>query len=86
MRQLQATQALIFIWSLLAISTNHKALVKALSWILIDTTTSLGGLIHMLTVDRAFCIVFIFFIYDDLPLEDVVHTQPFYITIGYSGY
>ena len=41
----------------------------------------------MLTVDRAFCIVlFFFFSDDDLPLENAVHTRPFYITIGYSGH
>ncbi|KAL6340660.1 hypothetical protein AAG906_010568 [Vitis piasezkii] len=82
-RQLQAYQACISIWSLLATSTTHyEALVRALSWIQIDTTTLLNGLIHMLTIGRAFCIIFSD---NDLPSKGIDHTQPLYITIGCSG-
>ena len=82
-RQLKAYQACISIWSLLATSTTHyEALVRALSWIQIDTTTLLNGLIHMLTIGKAFCIIFSD---NDLPSEGIDHTQPLYITIGCSG-
>ena len=57
-------------------------LVKDCIQIQIDTTTSPNGLIHMLTTNRAFCIVFF---YDDLPPEGADHTQPLYITIGCSS-
>ena len=51
LKKLQSTQARIFIWSLLASSTTHReTLIKALSRIRVDTTTSLEGLIHMITV------------------------------------
>ena len=50
-KQLQSTHARISIWSLSASSTTHReTLIRALSWIRVDTTTSLEGLIHMLTV------------------------------------
>ncbi|KAL6319866.1 hypothetical protein AAG906_036936 [Vitis piasezkii] len=50
---------------LLASSSTHRdALIRALSQIIVDTTTTLEGLIHFLMADRATCIVFS---YDDLP-------------------
>ena len=82
MRQLQSTQAHISIWSLLASSTSHsEALVKALNHIRVEISTSLEGLIHMLTTDRATCIVFST---DDLPYEDSNHTPSLYIFVGCS--
>ncbi|RVW26176.1 Transposon Ty3-I Gag-Pol polyprotein [Vitis vinifera] len=58
LRQLRTTQARISIWSLLASSSTHRdALVRALGQIRVDTTTTPEGLIHMLTADRATCIV-----------------------------
>ena len=45
--QLRTTQARISIWSLLASSSTHRdALIRALSQIRVDTTTTLEGLIH----------------------------------------
>ncbi|KAL6315019.1 hypothetical protein AAG906_030855 [Vitis piasezkii] len=55
----------ISIWSLLASSTSHwEALVRVLGQIRVETSTSPEGLIHMLTADKATCIVFFA---DDLP-------------------
>ena len=83
MRQLQSTQACISIWSLLASSSTHRdALIRALSQIRVETTTTPEGLIHMMTADRATCIVFSD---DDLPPEGSDHTHPLYITVGCSG-
>ena len=80
MRQLQSTQTSISIWILLALSTSHReALIRALSQILVETSTSPEGLIHVLTVDRAICIVFSV---DDLPSGGFDHTPPLYIFIG----
>ena len=71
--QLRTTQAHISIWSLLASSSTHRdALIRALSHIRIDTTTTLEGLIHFLTMNRATCIVFSD---DDLPPEGSNHRQ-----------
>ena len=54
LRQLQSTQARISIWSLLASSSTHRdALIRALSQIRIETTTTPEGLIHMMTANRA---------------------------------
>ena len=54
LKQLQSAQTRISIWSLLASSTTHReTLIKALSQIRVDTTTSPEGLIHMLTAGRA---------------------------------
>ena len=67
MRQLQSTQTCISIWSLLASFTAHRdALIRALSQIRVEFVISLNSLIHMLTADRATCIVFSI---NDLPLE-----------------
>ena len=83
MRQLQSTQARISIWSLLASSSPHQdALIRALSQIRVETTTIPEGLIHMVTVGRATCIVFS---NDDLTLEGLGHMRSFYISIGCSG-
>ena len=48
-----------------------------------ETTTTPEGLIHMMTADRATCIVFSEY---DLPPEGSNHTRPLYITIGCSGH
>ena len=48
-----------------------------------ETTTTPEGLIHMMTADKATCIVFLD---DDLPPEGSNHTRPLYITIGCSGH
>ena len=66
LRQLRTTQAHISIWSLLASSTTHKdALIRALGQIRVDIASTPKGLIHILTTDRATCIVFS---NDDFPL------------------
>ncbi|RVW19308.1 hypothetical protein CK203_093810 [Vitis vinifera] len=84
LRQLQSTQACISIWSLLASSSAHRdALIRALSQILVETTTTPEGLIHMMTAGRATCIVFSD---DDLPPEDSNHAHPLYIIVGCSGH
>ena len=84
MRQLQSTQARISIWSLLASSTAHRdALIRSLSRIRVESAISPDGLIHMLTADRATCIVFSA---DDLPVGGSDHTMPLYITVGCLGH
>ncbi|KAL6333875.1 hypothetical protein AAG906_039285 [Vitis piasezkii] len=60
-----------------------NALVRALSQIRIDTSTTPEGLIHILTADRATCIVFSD---DDLPLEGSGHIRPLYISVACSGH
>ena len=83
LRQLRSTQARISIWSLLASSSTHRdALIRALSQIRVKTTTSLEGLIYMMTAGRVTCIVFLD---DDLPPEGSDHTRPLYIFVGCSG-
>nr|CAN68299.1 hypothetical protein VITISV_009905 [Vitis vinifera] len=73
LRQLQSTQARISIWTLLASSsTCRNALIRALSQIRVETTTTLEGLIHMMTIGKATCIVFS---NDDLPPEGSDHTR-----------
>ncbi|RVW64270.1 Retrovirus-related Pol polyprotein from transposon 17.6 [Vitis vinifera] len=84
LRQLQSTQARISIWSLLATSSIHRdALIRALSQIRVETSTTPEGLIHMMTADRATCIVFSA---DDIPPEGSDHTRPLYITVVCSGH
>ena len=61
---------------------HRDALDRALSQIKIDTSTTLEGLIHILTADRATCIVFFD---DDLPLEGSYHIHPFDISVACSG-
>ena len=83
-KQLQSTHARISIWSLLTSSTTHReTLIRALSRIRVDTTTSPEGLIHMLTAGRASCIVFS---EDDLPSEDSDHNRPLHISVGCLGH
>ena len=81
--QLRTTQARISIWSLLASSSTHRdALIRALSQIGVDTTTTLEGLIHFLTADRATCIT----ISDnDLPPEGLSHVHPLFIDVACLG-
>ena len=82
--QLQSTQACISIWSLLASSSIHRdALIRALGQIRVETTTTPEGLIHMITADRATCIVFSD---EDLPLEGSYHTCSLYIIVGCSSH
>ena len=83
LRQLCTTQARISIWSLLASSSTHRdALIRALSQIRGDTTTTPEGLIHFLIADRATCIVFSD---DDLPPEGSDHVRPLFIDVACSG-
>ena len=83
LRQLQSTQARISIWSLLASSNTHRdTLIRVLSQIRVETTTTTEGLIHMVMAGRATCIVFS---NDDLPLEGSDHTRTLYISVGCSG-
>ena len=63
-------------------STQRDALVRALCQIRVDSATNPEGLIHMLTVDRATCIVFSD---DDLPPEGSNHVQPLFIDVVCSG-
>ena len=83
MRQLQSTQASISIWSLLASSTAHRdALIRSLSRIRVESAISPDGLIHMLTADRATCIVFSA---DDLPVGGSDHTCHFISQLVVQG-
>ena len=63
-------------------STHRDALIRALSQIRVDTTTTPEGLIHFLTADRATCIVFLD---DDLPLEGLDHVRPLFIDVVCLG-
>ena len=82
--QLRTTQAHISIWSLLALFSTHRdALIRVLNRIRIDTATTLGGLIHFLTMDRATCIVFSD---DDLPPEGSDHVHPLFIDVACSDH
>ena len=68
----------------MATSSTHKdTLIRALSQIRVENSTTPEGLIHMMTVDRVTCIVFYV---DDLPLEDFDHTHPLYIIVVCSGH
>ncbi|RVW92012.1 Retrovirus-related Pol polyprotein from transposon 17.6 [Vitis vinifera] len=62
---------------------HRDALIRALSQIRVETSTTPEGLIHMMTADRATCIVFSA---DDLPPEGSDHTRPLYITVVCSGH
>ena len=57
-------------------------MIRALSRIRVDTTTSPEGLINMLTAGRASSIVVS---EDDLPLEGSDHTRPLYISVSCLG-
>ena len=83
LRQLRTTQARISIWSLLASSSTHRdELIRALSQIGVDATTTPEGLIHFLTADRATCITFSD---NDLPPEGLSHVRPLFIDVACSG-
>ena len=83
LRKLRTTQARISIWSFLASSSTHRdALIRALSQIGVDTTTTPEGLIHFLTADRATCITFSD---NDLPPEGLSHVRPLFIDVACSG-
>ena len=63
-------------------STHRDAFIRALGQIRVDTATTLGGLIHFLTADRATCIVF----YDnDLLPEGSDHVRPLFIDVACLG-
>ncbi|RVW20335.1 hypothetical protein CK203_116411 [Vitis vinifera] len=82
LRQLQSTQARISIWSLLASSSTHRdALIRALSQIRVETTTSPEGLIHMMTADEPHAS------YSQTMIchEGSDHTRSLYISVGCSG-
>ena len=84
LRRFQSTQARISIWSLLVSSSTHRdALIRTLSQIRVETTTTPKGLIHMMTTSRATCIVFSD---DDLSPEGSDHTRSLYISVGCSGH
>ena len=57
-------------------------MIRTLSQIRVDTTTTPEGLIPFLTTDRATCIVFFD---DNLPLEGSDHVRPLFIDVAYSG-
>ncbi|KAL6313270.1 hypothetical protein AAG906_016108 [Vitis piasezkii] len=72
-----STQARISIWILMAFSNTHRdALIRALSQIRVEITTTPERLIHMVTLGKATCIVFS---NDDLPPEGSDHTFLFVI-------
>ena len=64
-------------------NTYKDVLVRVVSQIRIDTSTTLKGLIHNLTVDRATCIMFSD---NNLPSEGSSHVCPLYITVACSGH
>ncbi|RVW67410.1 hypothetical protein CK203_065198 [Vitis vinifera] len=67
---------------LLASSSTHRdALIRALSQIRVDTATTIEGLIHFLTANRATCIVFSD---DDLPPKGSDHVRPLFIDVACS--
>ena len=68
---------------MVASSTHKDALIRALSQIRVETSTTPEGLIHMMTTSKATCIVFST---DDLPPEGFDHTSPFYISVVCSCY
>ena len=61
----------------------HYAGSHILGQITVDTATTLEGLIHFLTANKAMCIVFSD---DDLPLEGSSHIRPLYISVACSGH
>ena len=58
-------------------------MIRALSQIRVETTTTQEGLLHMMTVGKA---TYIVFSDDDLPPEGLYHVRPLYITVGCSGH
>ena len=69
---------------MLASCTTHRnTLIRALSQIRVEFVIFPNSLIHMLTADRAICIVFSTNV---LPLRVLDYTLPLYITVGCSGH
>ena len=64
-------------------STHRDALIQALSQIRVETSTTPKGLIHMMTANKATCIVFSA---NDLPPEGSNHTRPLYISVVCSSH
>ena len=62
--------------------THRVALIRALSHIRVDTTTTPERLIHFLTTGRATCIAFSD---DDLPPEGSDHVRSLFIDVACSG-
>ena len=58
-------------------------MIRALSQIRVETTTTPEGLIDMVTVGRANCIVLSD---DDLPPDGPDHTSPIYISVSCLGH
>ena len=66
----------------MAFSNTHRdALIRALSQIRVEITTTPEKLIHMVTLGKATCIIFS---NDDLPPEGSDHTRSLYISVGCS--
>ena len=63
-------------------STHRDALIRALSQIGVNTTTTPEGLIHFLTADRSTRITFSD---DDLPHEGLSHVRLLFIDVACSG-
>ncbi|RVW88378.1 hypothetical protein CK203_040939 [Vitis vinifera] len=61
----------------------QDALIRALSQIRVETTTTPDRLIHIMTAGRATCIVFSD---DDLPPDCPNYTRPMYISVGCSSH
>ena len=59
-------------------STHRDALIRALSQIRVETSTTPKGLIHMITANR---VTYIVFSTDNLPPEGSDHTCHLYITV-----
>ena len=57
-------------------------MIRALSQIRVDTTTTQGGLIHFLIADKA---TYIVFPDDDLPHEGSDHVRPLFVDVACSG-
>ena len=64
-------------------STHRDALIQSLSQICLETSTTPERLIHMMTTDRATCIVFSA---DDLPPKGSDYTRPLYISVVCSSH
>ena len=58
-------------------------MIQALSQIRVETTTTLEGLIHIMTTGRVTCIVFSD---NNLPPEGLDHVRPLYITVRCLGH
>ena len=63
--------------------THRDALIRALSQIRVDTTTTSKGLIHFLTIEKPTCTTFSD---EDLPPEGLDHAQPLFIDVACSSH